>query len=82
MIEALTNRSPQMEITTSYTTAKATHPATLKTCRAITFKFSTGHTLTRYEGGEEFYTRANGRALNPVSGRRIVAQMHATIAVR
>lgn len=82
MIEALTNRSPQMEITTSYTTAKATHPATLLQCRAIVFEFSSGHTLTRYEGGEEFYTRANGRALNPASGRHVIEQMRAAIAAR
>jgi hypothetical protein len=71
-----------MEITTSYTTAKATHPATLLQCRAIVFEFSSGHTLTRYEGGEEFYTRANGRALNPASGRHVIEQMRAAIAAR
>jgi ABC-type thiamine transport system substrate-binding protein len=71
-----------MQVATSYTTSRATHPATLKQCRALVFKFDTGHTLTRYEGGAEFYTRTNGRALNPASGRLIVEQMRAAIASR
>ena len=71
-----------MQVTTSYTKPLATHPATLQQCRAIVFEFDTGHTLTRYVGGTEFYTRANGRALNPASGRHIVEQMRAAIAAR
>lgn len=69
-----------MQVTTSYTKSRATHPATLQQCRAIVFKFDTGHTLTRYVGGTEFYTAANGRALNPRNGARVIEQMHAAIA--
>ena len=64
-----------MTRTETYTNSKAIHPSTLKTCGAIVFKFSTGHTMTRYEGGLEFFTNKAGRALNKKSGAKLIARM-------
>ena len=63
-----------MKIATSYSSTKV-HPATLKQCKAIVFEFDTGHVMTRYEGGAEFFNNKSGRALNPVSGANLVQQM-------
>lgn len=68
-----------MNVASSYTATKV-HPETLARVRAIVFTFDTGHTMTRYHGGVEFFTKANGRALNPVSGANLVAKMRAAVA--
>lgn len=67
-----------MELIQSYT-MNATHPATLKKVRAITFTFDTGHSLTRYEGGVEFFTKSNGQALNKKTGAKVIESMKSLV---
>jgi len=41
------------------------------------FKFDTGHSMTRFYGGFEWFTTKSGGALNPVVGAKLVAAMKA-----
>lgn len=63
-----------MKVSSSYSATRV-HPASLKKCKAVVFEFDTGHKLTRYEDGSEFFNNKAGRALNPVSGAVLVEQM-------
>jgi len=65
-----------MQVVESFSATRA-HPVTLVPTRAIVFKFSTGHTLTRFHGGFEWFTTKSGGALNPVVGAKLVAAMKA-----
>lgn len=69
-----------MQIAESYTNAKSVHPCTLKPCRSIVFKFSTGHSMTRYEGGLECFTNKAGRAMNKKTGTQLIEQMRALVS--
>ena len=62
-----------MEAITAASTQQS-HPRTLRVERAITYRFSTGHTLTRWADGISFYTNTR-RALNPRTDTNICARM-------
>lgn len=62
-----------MEVLTAES-GKQGHPRTLRVERAITYRFSTGHTLTRWADGIRFYTNTR-RALNPRTDTNICARM-------
>lgn len=68
-----------MHITSTFSNSKAVHPSTLKTCRSIVFVFSTGHRMTRYEGGLECFTNVNGRALSKRTGTKLIPAMRAAV---
>lgn len=69
-----------MQITESYTNSKSVHPSTLRPCRSIVFSFSTGHRMTRYEGGLECFTNKSGKSLNKKTGPQVIEQMRALVS--
>ena len=62
-----------MEVLNAFSSNQG-HPSTIRVERAIVYRFSTGHTLTRWADGTRFYSNAR-RALNPRTDTNVCARM-------
>ncbi len=59
--------------------SKQGHPRTTNVERAIVYRFSTGHRLTRWADGTRFYSNTRG-ALNPRVATRVCNEMDSLAA--